>query len=232
MKLAVMQPYLFPYIGYFQLIQSADKFVFYDDVAFIKQGWINRNNILLNEKAHLFSVPVKNISSFEQIRSTSVSYHPEWRSKFLKMIHSAYFRAPYFQTVYELIARVVEPETISVADLARRSVMETCAYVGLDKEFVATSAVYGNGTLKSEARIIDIAVREKADIYNNMLGGADLYSRENFAASGVKLQFIKPILPTYEQLGAAFVPGLSIMDVMMFNSPGQIRNQLNAYEIV
>ena len=103
MKLAIMQPYLFPYIGYYQLINSVDKFIIYDDVNFIKQGWLNRNSILVNGKRNLFTVPLENQSSFTKINETLINqkFYPIWKKKFSrqlnKIITKPHFLKMYFQ---------------------------------------------------------------------------------------------------------------------------------------
>ena len=84
MKLAIMQPYIFPYLGYFQLLNSVDHFVFYDDVNFIKGGWVNRNQLLINNQNKFFTVPLKKIISFTPINEVEIhkKLYPNWRSKF------------------------------------------------------------------------------------------------------------------------------------------------------
>src|SRR5208283_1135183 len=123
MKLAIMQPYLFPYLGYFQLIAAVDKFVLYDDVAFIKQGWVNRNQILLHGKPHLFSVPLQGASSNKTIRDTLVSFHeyPRWKDKFLKTITLAYSKAPQFEPTRSLLSDVIDSNFGNIGELAWRS---------------------------------------------------------------------------------------------------------------
>src|SRR6266498_1735594 len=106
-----MQPYLFPYLGYFQLIHAVDRFVVYDDVAFIKQGWVNRNRILINGQPSYVTVPLKQASSFRQIRDIEIDDSPqnrEWPSRFLKSVDNAYRRAPQFTHVFPLIESVVD----------------------------------------------------------------------------------------------------------------------------
>ncbi|MDR6194877.1 WbqC family protein [Siphonobacter sp. SORGH_AS_0500] len=100
MTLAIMQPYLFPYIGYFQLLNAVDKFVIYDDVAFINRGWINRNSILNNGKAQLFTVPLKEASQNKLIHEISIDTDQKWRDKLLKTIQQNYKKAPHFAAVF------------------------------------------------------------------------------------------------------------------------------------
>src|SRR5713226_7455519 len=116
-----MQPYLFPYIGYFQLMHTVDRFVVYDDVAFIKQGWINRNRILINGHASYFSVPIKRASSFTSIRETFIDDDPQnahWVEKTLKTLGNAYRRAPEFVRVFPIVEKVLSRQTNRITDVA------------------------------------------------------------------------------------------------------------------
>src|SRR5688572_18113469 len=96
MKLAIMQPYFFPYLGYFQLIYASDKFVFYDDVNYIKSGWINRNRLLLNGEAKYFTVPLSGASSYSKISRVGINQqNPKWRSNMIDTFRMAYRHAEY-----------------------------------------------------------------------------------------------------------------------------------------
>ena len=232
MKLAIMQPYFFPYIGYFQLINAVEKFVIYDDVNFIKQGWINRNAILMHCRPQRFTVPLSGASSFKKIASVSLSTDPTWRRKFLKALVGAYGKAPYFSNIYQLVAKVLESEGQYIGALALNSLRAVTEYLGLATEIVPTSSVYRNSDLKGAARIMDICRLEKANEYLNMAGGMHLYDRDEFAAHGIHLAFLSPEFPAYRQFGCDFVPALSILDVLMFNDPDHVRRQLSAARVV
>jgi len=234
MKLAVMQPYLFPYLGYFQLLGAVDHFVVYDDVAFIKRGWINRNRILVGGKPHLFSVPLSDASCFKPIHETEVDRqgYARWLRKFLMTVERSYARAPLYTPVRRLIDAVFEGFEGSIAELARRSIVRTAEYLGLSTAIVATSRGYGNGALKGRDRLIDIARRDGADTYVNAIGGRELYAQEDFAAEGIGLLFLKPRPVRYPQWGEAFVPSLSVIDAMMFNAPARIGELLLEFDLV
>jgi hypothetical protein len=227
-----MQPYLFPYIGYFQLINAADKFVIYDDVTFIKQGWINRNNILLNGKAFLFTIPLKDVSSYKLIREIEISNGFNWKSKWLKTIEQAYKKSPYYSQVIQLIEEVVATEEKQIAAYAVKSLKIICSYLGISTFIVETSSKYSNNHLHAQKRVIDICKREKATDYLNAIGGLELYSKDAFNRENIKLSFIKHKTINYKQFKNEFVPWLSIIDIMMFNSPVEIKEMLNQYELV
>jgi len=228
MKLAIMQPYIFPYIGYFQLINAADKFVFYDDVTFIKQGWINRNNILLNGKKYLFTIPVKNISSFAAINETYVSDKPfSWGKKLLSTFTQAYNKAPFFNEVFPLIEKVMSGSSNqSISSVAKDSIISVMQYLNMQTEIVESSSIYNNSELKSEERIIDICQKENADTYINAPGGMALYQAKHFEVIKTILSFLEVVLERYHQFENEFVPGLSIIDVLMFNSVEEVRSML------
>src|SRR5690606_26985644 len=158
MKLAIMQPYIFPYIGYFQLISAVDKFVFYDDVNFIKQGWVNRNRILVNGTDYLFSVPLMKQSSFVKIEDTLINHaeYPHWKKKFLKTLSQAYRKAPLFKSVYPLVESILKQEVDSIATLAKNSILKTCQYLNLHCEWETSSSIYKNEHLKGQNRVLDI----------------------------------------------------------------------------
>jgi hypothetical protein len=233
MKLAIMQPYLFPFLGYFQLIAAVDKFVIYDDVTFIKRGWINRNHILLHGKPHLFTVPLQGASQNLLIRDIALHpvEYPKWREKFLKTIAVAYADAPFYGTVREMLLQVLDVAPASIADLARQSLLMVCRYLDLPTQLLPTSSVYLNSHLRAQDRILDICVLEGAKTYFNTPGGRELYSDTSFQERGVALRFLRSQLPAYPQPCGAFVPNLSIIDVMMFNSVETIRSMLEHYEL-
>ena len=233
MKLGIMQPYLFPYIGYFQLINAVDTFVFYDDVNFIKRGWINRNNILIDGKAHLFSIPLIKASQNKLINETFINYETNWRSTFLETIRSNYSKAPYFKHVYELIEETINKEHQKISDLATDSIINCCNYLGFDKNFELSSEKYTSTKgLEKADRLIKISKLNQALEYINPSGGNELYSKEYFRKNDVKLSFIDNGIPEYSQSTNEFVGGLSIIDVLMFNSKEQVKKMLDLYKII
>jgi hypothetical protein len=232
MKLAVMQPYLFPYIGYFQLINAVDKFVIYDDVNFINKGWINRNKILINGKAYLFTVPLKDASQNKLIRDIEVVDDGNWRSKFLKTIEMSYKKAPYYGYVFPIVSKIILSVSKSISELIRQSIIEINQYLNIGTIIQDSSAIYNNRHLKAEDRIINICRKEGADQYINPSGGTELYSKERFEQEGITLSFMKSENIDYRQLSDTFVPWLSIIDVLMFNSTDKAGEYLDAYELI
>jgi len=234
MTLGIMQPYLFPYIGYFQLLAAVDRFVVYDDVTFIKQGWINRNRMLINGEASFFTVPLTHKSSAVTIRETTVSDAPEhrrWAEKMLKSFDTAYRRAPEFAGTFPIVEHVFTRTTTCIADLAVESLKAVAGRLDIRTPIVETSSVYGNAHLHGEDRVLAICRAEKAARYVNVSGGRELYSRERFKSEGIDLHFIESRPIEYPQFGGPFVPWLSIVDVLMFNPVARVREFLGACEV-
>jgi len=232
MTIAIMQPYIFPYVGYFQLINAVDKFIIYDDVNFINKGWINRNNILVSGKAHLFTIPLKDASQNKLINEVSLLRTDAWQKKLLKTVQQSYQKAPYYQKAFVLIEEIVNLDVDTIQELTFQALTRTCNYMGITTEIIPSSTIYNNTHLKGQERILDICKQEKADHYINPIGGMELYDKEKFEKEGIKLDFIKSVLYPYTQFKNAFVPWLSIIDILMFNDPEEIRKQLQAYELI
>jgi len=232
MKLAIMQPYIFPYIGYFQLINAVDKFVIYDDVAYINKGWINRNNILLGGKASLFTIPLISASQNKLIREIEIENLALYRKKFLKTIEQSYKKSPYFEPVFQIIEQVFNSDINNIAQFITFSIKATCEYIGINTAIVDSSTLYQNEHLKAQERILDICLQEKANHYINPNGGMSLYDNAFFETVQIRLNFIKAQPIIYKQFCDEFVPFLSIIDVMMFNSKSEIQGLLNEFQLI
>jgi hypothetical protein len=219
MKLALMQPYFFPYAGYFHLIWKTDTFIFYDDVAFIKQGWINRNKILLNSSPHYFTIPCKCASSNIEIRHVGVDrQNPAYR-KLPKLIESAYSKAPYFAEIFPIVQALLKEDHPSISSLAAESVIRCCDYLQLKRRFLFSSeSCQSTYPLKGQDRVLAIAALHGATVYINSPGGRSLYEKSAFDSQGIALEFSSPAINKYEQFNKPFVPSLSILDILMFNS--------------
>lgn len=231
-SIAIMQPYVFPYIGYFQLIKATDLFVFYDDVNFIKKGWINRNRILVNGQDHLITVPCEAVSQNKLINEIYVGKSAKEYAKILTTIDAAYKKAPYYSDVMPMIELTVNAGHELISELAIASVVNVCNYLGLQKHFKNSSVAYDNRHLKKADRLIDITKTENFTNYINPIGGAEIYTKEYYTDQGVSLQFLKPGAITYNQFKPEFVPWLSVIDVLMFNSKDEVMQMLDNYELI
>lgn len=222
-----MQPYLFPYIGYFQLIMSSDVFVIYDDVHFIKQGHINRNNILVGGVSQRFTVPVQNGSSNSLIKD--VVFQGNVR-KVLAVIQQAYSKSPFVKNVLPLIEDILNYDNRDVPSLCKYSYKRIFEYLDLKINFILSSNLSYDRAHAPDEKIVSMCQSLGAKIYINSPGGRDLYSSEMFEPYGIDLQFIKPVLEEYKQLNTdSFVKGLSIVDVLMNNSIEDTLKLLNRF---
>lgn len=230
MKLGVMQPYFLPYLGYFQLIAAVDLFLVYDNIQYTKKGWINRNRYLLNEADAIFTIPLKRDSDYLNVEQRVLSADFD-RNKLLNKFHGAYARAPEFERVYPILERVIQNSAENLFDYVYSSILEISAYLGINTQIRRTSGIDMDHQLKGEERVLAACSATGAKIYINAIGGTELYSRERFAERGVSLKFIKSYPNRYKQFSGVFVPGLSIIDVMMFNDKDQCVELLGAYEL-
>lgn len=217
MKLAIMQPYLFPYAGYYNLVSQVDKFIFYDDVNFIKNGWINRNRLILSGETRYFTIPLSGASPNLKINQIKAQPRSMWERKMLESIRQSYSKAPNFVACFDLFKDILDCNEDDIATLARRSVIKPSERFGFKVNFVESSKNYSNEALSGAVRVIDICCKEQADTYINLPGGRGLYSSEQFTQYGVDLRFTQPLLADYRQFGEDFKSGLSIIDMMMFN---------------
>lgn len=235
MKLAIMQPYFFPYLGYFQLINAVDKFVIYDDVSFIKGGWINRNYFLLNKRKTLITLPLIGCSSNKIIKDITVDHskYNLWRKKFFQSIELSYKRAPYFDNIFILIKSLFLDNVhgLTISEFNFISLRKICQLLNIDTEIVQTSSIYKNKHLNGQNRILDICMKENASEYINAIGGKELYDQSSFKSNAIKLSFINTNPYQYQQFNNKFIPNLSIIDLLMFNSIGNIRILLEKYSM-
>ncbi len=232
MKIGIMQPYFFPYIGYWQLINAVDKYVIYDDVNYIKNGWINRNNILLNGQKHLVTLPLDGASSFELIKNIKITSNQKVKEKLLRTIKNSYLKAPYLNDVFPITEKTVLYENCEIASAIEFSIRKIVDYLNIDTEIILSSNLSKDNNLKGQDKVIDIVKALNGDAYINAIGGQELYSKEDFAKENIRLNFLKTKDVKYKQFNNDFVPNLSIIDVMMFNSPEVIREMLNDYELL
>jgi hypothetical protein len=225
MRLAIMQPYFFPYIGYFQLIAAVDRFVLYDNVKYTKKGWINRNRYLLEGRDVVFSVPLKSDSDFREVRERQVAEDFDRRG-LLERIRQAYRKAPCFEPAFAVLEKAVSNPERNLFGFVRQSLADVCAYLGVATPIVPSSEIPIDHSLRGEQKVVAICRQAGASVYVNAIGGRELYRAAAFSAHGIELRFLKSRAIEYPQLGAAFVPWLSILDVLMFNSPDTIRGFL------
>lgn len=216
-RVAIMQPYFLPYIGYFQLIAAVDLFVVYDNIKYTKKGWINRNRILRDGAATLISLPLKAGADSLHVRERELAanFDPD---NLLRRIAGAYRKAPGFAETLPLVERILGHSDRNLFDFLRHSIVETCRHLGIASQVEVSSAFAIDHGLKAQEKVLALCAATGAKTYVNAIGGTDLYSSAAFRARGVELRFLKPRPFEYHQFGDPFVPWLSIVDVLMFNS--------------
>lgn len=231
-KLAIMQPYFLPYIGYIQLIAAVDKFVVFDDVNYISRGWINRNRMLINGAPITFTIPLSNSSQNKLISDIKILDDNQWRGKMLRSFQQSYSKAPNFKQTYEMLEGIIAFPSTDLNVFLLNSLQTLAVYLNLKTNIISSSKKYDNSHLKGEDRIVDICAKEKAEIYLNPIGGFELYKRDVFQKKGVLLNFLKSREFTYPQGKHPHTPWLSIIDVLMFNSKDVVKDLLLQYEVL
>ena len=228
-----MQPYFFPYIGYFQLMNSVDEFVVYNNIEFTKKGWINRNRILVNGNPSYITLPLKKDSDYLAVKDRYLadSWHID-RVKMLNRITAAYSKSPYFDSIYEIISTCILFDESNLFRFVLHSLNEVKRYLNIPTSLLISSTIPIDHTLKAEDKVIAICKNSNADTYLNPIGGTKLYNKENFRNQGIDLSFLKPNEYNYRQYKNDFIPWLSILDVMMFNSKSEIKKILTHFSLM
>lgn len=224
-----MQPYFMPYIGYFQLMAAVDKYVVYDDVNYIKGGWVARNNLIIGGKKQMFHIELSGASPNKLFNEVYI--RDDFR-KLRKTLQMNYSKTPYYNQTMELMENVFSYEDKRLSHFIANSFRLILSYLSIDTELIMSSDLQKDNTLKGKDKVIDICRRLSADTYFNAIGGQELYSKEEFLEHGIELCFVKPQEVAYPQTVVSFVPWLSMIDVLMNNSAEDVRELLKAFEIV
>lgn len=232
MRVGIMQPYFFPYIGYWQLINAVDRYVICDDVNYIKGGWINRNYILVNGRRKRINLRLSKASQNKLINEIELLCDEVYYDKLLKTIEFSYKKAPYFNEVFPLINSIIKHDEKNLAKYLAHSIQEVCKYLGIDTRLIISSELDKNNSLRRQYRIIEICKLLNADQYINAIGGIELYSRDDFLAHGIDLKFLKTREIKYQQFNKEFIPNLSIIDILMFNSVEETKKLLGEYDLI
>jgi len=251
MKLAIMQPYFFPYIGYFQLINAVDKYILLDELFFIKEAWINRNCILnkSSKKTDYISVPLEKKSSNKKICEVKIFNKFNWKRKFLNAIYLNYKGSLYFEETYNFVERLIDFSTNYISELNKNSITKICEYLQINTRISSYETYFNEvedlivqDTFRESSdrkkypvkvlRILEFCNRENADVFYNAVGGQALYDKRLFCEHNIELGFVKTDNIIYKQFDETFYPNLSIIDVMMHNTKDDIREILNQYKII
>lgn len=225
-KIAIMQPYFLPYIGYFQLMNAVDKFVIYDNIQFTKRGWIHRNRILENGKDTYVSLPIKKDSDYLDVKDRYLADNfDKQKNKVLSKINNNYRKAPRYKEVFPVVENIFSFENKNLFDFVFNSILYLKKYLEIETDIIKSSNINIDHTLKSSEKVKAIVKKEKGSIYINPIGGLELYDKANFKADGIELFFMKTNEFKYKQYNNEFIKFLSIIDVLFFND----KNSVEAY---
>lgn len=239
MKLGIMQPYLFPYIGYFQLLNSVDQYVIYDEAQYIRQGFINRNRLLgdtMAQQVPYFQFSVGKSPQTDSIqRKQYISLEAD-KKKLLERISFVYKKAPFYRETTELVRDVSDCSSTSVSVFNTCAIKKIASYLDMNTQIIVSSGIedekYKEAALKCQDLVLHICKYFQASEYVNAIGGTGLYDRNVFQYAGISLRFLKTNEMTYRQFGDRFIPNLSILDVLMFNSREEVKYMLGQYSYV
>lgn len=229
-----MQPYFFPYLGYFQLIKYVDLFVIHDDVQWIKSGWINRNRILQNGKAEYLTLPVEKASSRLSINQRKLisEYHLNI-NKILRKLDHCYHKAPNYAYGISLLKKSLFYKNLNICDFIVHTLKQCCSYLNINTPIILSSEIKKDNSLKAEERVLDINRILDSKTYVNLAGGQNLYNKKKFRDEGFNLEFIKMNKIRYNQnINNVFVPNLSIIDTIMFNTEKELLNMIHQFKII
>ncbi|MFP5080822.1 WbqC family protein [Pedobacter sp. JCM 36344] len=225
MKIAIMQPYFFPYVGYYSLIKHSQKFLIFDKVQFIRHGWIDRNRILKPiEGWQYIQVPLLKHPREAQIKDIEIRNSEPWRDKLKAQLTHYKKRSPYYSQCMEVIDSALSIQTESIVELNEHILKTTCKYLNIDLDI----ATFSNLDLQIEdvqapdEWALNISLAMGFETYINPPGGMDFFNREKYHDHGVDLIFLSNNMQKYSQMRTSFENGLSIIDLMMFNNVDNI----------
>lgn len=230
MKYAIMQPYFFPYLGYYSLIRQSDKFILFDDVQFIRHGWIERNRILKPVEGWQYvAAPLEKFPLGTKIKDVRIRSTEDWRDKMLRQLMHYKKRSPFYAEAMAVITKAIAIETDSIVEMNRNVLVNTCNYIGIpfDIDIYSRMDLAIDDVTHPGEWALNITKALGGTTYINPTGGAEIFQKEQYDAAGIELKFLGNNLTPYSQRREVFEPGLSIIDVMMFNSPEQIRALLD-----
>jgi len=227
MTIGIMQPYFMPYIGYFQLMKAVDKYIIYDDVNYIKGGWVSRNYLLINGEKKMYTITLKEASPNKLFNEIEIK---DDFKKLMKTLQLNYSKSVNFKETMVLMERIISFPNKQLSQFIANSFQEILNYLSIDTELILSSNIYKNNTLKGQEKVLNICNILGANTYYNAVGGQELYSKEKFKESGIMLNFIETMIQPYPQPHTrSFVPSLSMIDVLMNNSKEEINALLDSF---
>ena len=230
-----MQPYFFPYLGYFAIMHYVDKWIVFDEAQYIYHGWINRNRILnYNKDWQYVTAPIQKHSRDIKIKDVVLANHIQWRDKLLAQLQQYRKRAPYFSSVIEVVREAVNVQEESLSALNTHVLRAICGYLGISVTIEVFSKRNWDIGEVQEADEWALRISESlgAKQYVNPPNGKMFFDEAKWSKSEIELRFLKIRELEYSQKNAAFIPNLSVIDVMMFLEPAHIREAMERYDFI
>lgn len=235
MRLGIMQPYFFPYIGYFSLIKHTDNYILLDKVQYIRHGWIERNRILKQSGGWSYiAVPLKKHSRDTLIADIEISNIENWKQRIISQLQY-YKGAPYYYTIMKLVDDILDIKTRSIVDLDFSALQKVCNYLNINtpiKIFSRMDLQIEKPEAADEWALNICRAIKGVTEYWNPIGGKEFFDCEKYTENHIEIYFQQMHIGEYKQKGNDFEPSLSIIDVMMFNSPEEINKMLDDYELI
>jgi hypothetical protein len=231
-----MQPYFFPYIGYFQLIEYVDKWIVFDDVQYIRKGWVNRNRVLhpdIQKGWQYLTVPVRKHKKGTFISSIRINNDLRWKEELLGKLSHYKRSAPYYSQVEEMILECFSFESGALSQWLVNCLSIVCERLSIDFDYEIFSEMSQEIKPAEHAGqwALNIASSTGADVYVNPPGGWNIFDEDEFTQKGIDLKFINPEIVEYKQGRREFLPGLSILDVMLWNNEGEVKELLTSFTL-
>ena len=196
MKLGIMQPYFFPYIGYFQLVNAVDKWVVFDVVQFMRHQWVNRNRILHPESGSQYIIiPKKKHSRETLIKDVAIDNRQDWKNRIIAQLTHYKKKAPFFNETIDLLKDSFFSEESNVESLSKLNVIilnKVCARLNIKFEYEICSEMdlLLDDITYPGAWALKISEQLGATEYINPPGGRDIFIPEKFNEKGIKLKFL------------------------------------------
>ena len=229
MRIAIMQPYFLPYISYWQLIHAVDVFIIFDDVNFIKKGFINRNTILVNNKPYRFSLELNYSSQNKKINEIDIINNSK---KLIKTVELNYKKSPNFEIIFPILLNIFNQPERNLAKFIGYSLKKISQHLNIKTKFIYSSDIKKSKNLKGQEKIIEICQKSDARSYVNAIGGKKLYDAKIFKKKKIDLYFLETNKVKYNQFEKKFIPNLSILDILMFNEKKNIQSMLKNYQLI
>lgn len=229
MNLGVMQPYFFPYLGYFELIQKTDRWVVFDTVQYNARSWMNRNRILHPiEGTQYIGVPVRHAPKGTPIREIRLIDKAAAERRVLGQLAHYRRHAPYYEAVTGLVGGTFAVASDRLVDVNLAGLSAVCRYLAVPFTWQLCSDLRINGADIGHAGAWALAIARHLDAsrYINPPGGRILFRPEEWREAGIELRFTEPPTLRYSCAPYEFVEHLSILDVLMWMSPDKVRSAL------